>query len=153
VRFHVRVDQEGKAASVHLEASDIGDRDTERCMMRALSNKSWPVPQGGREGIAETEFSFDPPGNARPPIDWSLANAGKGAEKLASELSRCKSDAGASELWATAYVDTEGKILAVGVAGDDPKVEAAADCVVAAAKAAELSSPGSWVAKLHFSVR
>jgi len=66
VRFHVRVDQAGKATSVHLEASDIGDRTTEECMLRALSQKSWPAPEGGREGIAKTEFSFDPPGNARP---------------------------------------------------------------------------------------
>jgi hypothetical protein len=153
VRFHVRVDQSGKATSVHLEASDIGDRTTEQCMLRALAQKSWPSPEGGREGIAKTEFSFDPPGNARPPVDWSLANAGKGGEKLETELERCKREAGAEDLTAVAYVDTDGKVLAIGVSGSDPKVEVAADCVVAAAKAAELSSPGSWVAKLHLSVR
>lgn len=153
VRFHVRVDQAGKATSVHLEASDIGDRTTEECMLRALAQKSWPAPEGGREGIAKTEFSFDPPGNARPPVDWSLANAGKGGEKLEVELARCKREAGAEDLSAVAYVDTDGKVLAIGVSGSDPRVEAAADCVVSAAKAAELSSPGSWVAKLHLSVR
>lgn len=153
VRFHVRVDQSGKATSVHLEASDIGDRATEECMLRALAQKRWPAPEGGREGIAKTEFSFDPPGNARPPVDWSLANAGKGGEKLEAELARCKREAGAEDLTAVAYVDTDGRVLAVGVSGSDPKVEAAAGCVVAAAKAAELSSPGSWVAKLHLSVR
>lgn len=153
VRFHVRVDQSGKATSVHLEASDIGDRTTEECMLRVLAEKSWPAPEGGREGIAETEFSFDPPGNARPPVDWSLANAGKGGEMFEAELSRCKREAGAGDLTAVAYVDTDGKVLAIGVSGEDARVEAAADCVVAAAKAAELSSPGSWVAKLQLSVR
>jgi hypothetical protein len=147
VHFKVRVGSSGKANEAHLTTSTLGDRDTEACMLDALRAASWPEPVGGREGIAETEFTFDPEGSVRMPVDWDQENAGKNVQKAKAAISKCRSSSGASVLVATVYVETDGSVLAVGVSGDDG-AEKAAPCVVRALKEVKFNSPGSFAAKL-----
>jgi len=147
VHFKVRVGSSGKANEAHLTLSTLGDRDTEACMLGALRSASWPEPVGGREGIAETEFTFDADGGVRMPVDWDLADAGKNVEKAKDAIRRCRSSSGANMLVATVYVQTDGSVLSVGISGDEG-AEKAADCVSSALKEVKFNSPGSFAAKL-----
>lgn len=151
VKFHVRVDTGGAAKSAHLEESELGDRTTEDCMLGVLRARSWPAPQGGREGVAQTEFTFDPSGDVRAPHDWDASDAGKNVAAARAALGRCRRSASAGPIAATLYVETDGSVLSVGVSGADPQTEEAAACVVDALKAVKFNSPGSYAAKLRIS--
>ena len=53
---------------------------------------------------------------------------------------------------ATVYVATDGSVLAAGVTPPDEAGESDVDCLVSTLKAATLPSPGSWPAKVTFSL-
>lgn len=148
VRFAVRVDQAGKAKSVFLSESTLGDRDTERCMLDILKGVTWPTPQGGKEGRAESGFALDPDGDVREPVAWSEGDVGKSLRQAKDALEKCKSSAGAPSIKATMYVETDGHVSSVGVSGSGPETEQAAECVVSALKALTFNSPGSYAAKV-----
>lgn len=145
VRFAVRVDEQGKAKAVFMKESTLGDRQTERCMMDILMGVTWPAPQGGKEGRAESGFALEPDGDVREPVAWAEGDVGKSLRQAKEALSRC--NAGGS-LKATLYVDTDGHVTSVGVAGSEPATEEAADCVVSALKGLTFNSPGSYAAKV-----
>ncbi len=147
VHVYVRVDASGKPIQTYMKKSTLGDRETESCMIGVLKNKSWPAPVGGREGIAETDFSFDPqPG--RQPVAWSESDAGKNVAKAKAAIAECSQGARAGKLNVTLYVETDGSVLSAGVAGEEPGTEQAASCVVSKLKDIKLNSPGSFAAKL-----
>ena len=50
------------------------------------------------------------------------------------------------------YVDTDGSVLSAGIAHAEDKGEAAADCILEVVKTASYPSPGSWPAKVTFSL-
>jgi len=54
VAFFLKIDARGRIEHAHLESSTLGDRATERCMLKALRRKSWPKPIGGAVGLAAT---------------------------------------------------------------------------------------------------
>ena len=148
IRFFVRIDEAGKAKSVHVSDSTLGDRETERCMVGILRGATWPSPKGGKEGHAESGFALEPQSDVREAVAWQASDAGKGVDEAKKVLASCRSSSGAHGLKATVYVDTEGHVESVGVSGSDPAAEAAADCVVSAMKAVTFNSPGSYSAKL-----
>jgi len=148
IRFRLVVDQKGKALSAHLKDSTLGHRATERCMLDALRARVWPEPVGGRTGIAETEFTFAPPGGTRPPVALPVAAGGKAAGDVRGALTACGASSRAKGLAATLYVDPSGKVLGAGLSGADPATEEAADCVMRAIDGLSFPSPGSWVGKL-----
>lgn len=148
VHFKVRVGSSGKANAAFLTRSSLGDRDTEACMLEALKKASWPEPVGGKEGIAETEFTFDPDGSVRLPVEWSPEDAGKNVRSAKEAVAKCARSAGAGHVTATLYVETDGSVLSVGLSGDDDAIEGAASCVVSALKEVKFNSPGSFAAKL-----
>ncbi len=148
VRFAVRVDENGKAKTVHLSESTLGDRETERCMIDILKTTSWPSPKGGKEGRAESGFALDPDGDVRLPVSWSESDLGKNAGAVRDAIAKCKSSAGAGAIKATFYVDTNGRAQTVGVSGSEPATEQAAECIVDALKAIHFSAPGSYAAKV-----
>jgi hypothetical protein len=145
--FFLKINREGKVDQAYLEHSTIGDRTTERCMLDALRAKSWPKPVGGEHGLARKSFEFDPPNDVRPPTFWEQNDAAPGLKKIASDLGACK-DGRQGAFEATLYVDTDGKVLAAGVAPPDEDSEAAVDCLVGVLESASFPSPGSWPAKV-----
>ncbi len=148
IRFHVRVDPSGNAKSVHAVDSSLGDLETEECMMRALEGASWPAPQGGREGIAESPFAFDPGGSTRPPVDLEASTLGADEAKVRGVLGECRSSSGAGHLKATVYIEADGSVKAVGVSGEDAASRKAGRCVADGLKKMKLSSPGSYAGKV-----
>lgn len=152
VEFEVRVDESGGARAVILKDSTLGDRKTEVCMLSVLRRAAWPAPEGGKEGIAGKSFTFDPQGDARPPVEWSSSDLGEELDEARSDLRACTQSAGAGAVKATMYVDTEGKAEAVGVSTSDEQGEQAIDCIVAKLTEISYPSPGSWASKVTFTI-
>ena len=151
VSFFIKIDEHGKVDHAHLEKSTIGDRDTEKCLLDSLRHKHWPKPVGGVHGLARKSFDFDPPNDVRAPTSWDGDRVTEAVSKLAHKVSACKNgDSGAFE--ATVYVATDGSVLAAGVTPPDEAGESDVDCLVSALKGASLPSPGSWPAKVTFSL-
>ncbi len=146
VRFFVKIDSGGGVASAHVEKSTLGDRDTEKCMLRVLAKRAWPKPVGGEHGIAKSGFTFEAD-DIRPPTDWPEERVAAVVSGLAGQLGTCGDTAGFT---ATVYVDTDGRALGAGVAPRDESGEPHADCVAAALRGAKYPSPGSWPAKVTF---
>lgn len=151
VAFFVKIDKRGRVAHAHLERSTIGDRETEKCMLRVLEKRSWPAPQGGDMGLARSSIGFDPPSDARPPTDWAPARVDGTLKAVASQVNSCRGEAG-GELTATVYVDPDGAALTVGAAASDEAAASAIDCVIEVLKGATYPSPGSWPAKVTFTL-
>jgi len=151
VSFFVKIDASGEVDHAHLERSTLGDRETEKCMLKALRKRDWPKPVGGEHGLARKSFDFDPPNDVRPPTDWDAEQASEALEKLEKDIGGCKNGASGS-FEATAYVSTDGSVLAASVTPPDEDGEGAVDCLVEAVRSASFPSPGSWPAKVTFSL-
>jgi len=148
IKFALRIGQGGVANVAFLKESTLGDRDTESCMLKALRGATWPSPVGGKEGLAEGGFAFDPSPDERPPVSLEPDRLGKALAEAQSSLASCRSSAGAGPLKATLYIDTDGKPLAVGISGADANGEAAASCAVDALRKMTFPSPGSYAGKV-----
>lgn len=150
VSFFVKIDMSGKVDAAYLEKSTLGDRDTEKCMLDALRARSWPKPVGGEHGLARKSFDFDPPNDVRAPADYDHAHLGRGLDKISGKLASCKNAKGSYE--ATMYVATDGSVLSAGVTPPSEDGEDSVDCLVSTLKSASFPSPGSWPAKVTFSL-
>jgi hypothetical protein len=149
--FFVKIDRHGVVDHAYLEKSTIGDRETEKCMLDTLRRKRWPKPVGGEHGLARKSFDFDAPNDVRAPTSWEQERVRSGIAKLAHQVSACKKGA-RGHFEATLYVATDGSVLAAGVTPPDEAGESDVDCLVGALKSADLPSPGSWPAKVTFSL-
>ncbi len=148
VGFYMEVDLTGRAKSAHVEQSNLGDYETEQCMLEVLRAQKWPKPVGGKLGkINSSGWTFDPPEGVRPPVQWDSDNAEKAIEHANEEMASC---GGGGPFNITAYVATNGSVLSAGVAHSDDAGDKTAACLVEAIKHAKFGSPGSWPAKLTF---
>lgn len=148
IKLAVRVNEDGSTKHAFVKESTLGDRATEACMLGVLKRQAWPKPQGGKEGTADTSYSFDPGDEERPPVEWQEGRMGDGYKKAKGALGKCRSEAGAGPMKATLYVDTDGKAMGVGVSGSDARSEDAVSCVVDVLKGVKFASPGSYAAKV-----
>jgi len=151
VAFFLKIDTDGKVDHAHLEKSTVGDRETEKCMLDSLRSKKWPKPVGGLHGLARKSFDFDPPNDVRAPTTWDSEHVSDAVGRLARKFSACKK-AGSGTFEATVYVATDGSVLAAGVTPPNEAGESDVDCLVSTLKGATLPSPGSWPAKVTFSL-
>ncbi|MGK3995217.1 AgmX/PglI C-terminal domain-containing protein [Sorangium sp. So ce1024] len=151
IRFKVRVTEEGTARWAFVKDSTLGDRETEACMLKVLKATRWPKPVGG-EGLAENSFTFEPSSDERPPVPWTPDQLGTPYKKARPALESCRSQAGASQLKATLYIDTNGKPLSVGVSSADERGEDAAECVAGALREITFPSPGSYASKVSVDI-
>lgn len=151
VRFTVRVAKDGSARWAYVEESDLGDRDTEACMLAVLKAATWPRPEGG-EGMARNKFSFAPGGDERPPVSWSPEQLGAPYKNAKQKLAQCRKKAGTKGLKATFYVETDGKPAAIGVSSADEHGEEAVACVISALSALKFPSPGSYASKVSVTI-
>jgi hypothetical protein len=152
IKLSVRVGEDGATKYTFVKESTLGDRQTEACMLGVLKKQRWPKPEGGKEGNADTSFTFDPGDEERPPVEWTEARMGDGLKKARGALAQCRQGAGAGPMKVTLYVETDGKAMGVGVSGADSKSEDAASCVVDLLMGVKFASPGSYAAKVTLSI-
>jgi hypothetical protein len=148
VHFFVKIDESGQLKKALPEQSTLGDRETERCMLGALSGKAWPKPVGGKTGLARKSFSFDMPNDVRPPTVWDTDSIQETLDELSKDIGECTPSQGSYTV--TMYVDTDGTVMAAGVAYAEDNGDSEADCLVETLKSATFPSPGSWPAKVSF---
>jgi len=148
VKFFLRIGTDGSAKYAYLEDSEVGDRDTERCLRDVVTGARWPRPDGGE---AEARYGMELPLQAtRPPNDWSSDKIAATLGKHGSAIDQCKEGA-AGTFRATMYVGPGGKVLAAGVTASNRDGAAKADCLIdLLLKMKGLPSPGSWPAKVSF---
>jgi hypothetical protein len=151
VSFFLKINGKGRLEHAHLESSTLGDRTTERCMLSALRSKRWPKPVGGDLGLARKSFEFDPPNDVRPPTEWDADEIRPALKKMHRELRGCKNGS-RGEFHATAYVAADGSVLTASVTPPDEDGESDVDCLVDVIKQTTFPSPGSWPAKVSFSL-
>jgi hypothetical protein len=146
--FEFKVALDGSVASVYPKQSSMGDRETERCMLDVAKSTRFPAPHGGE---AEFSWSLEVPldSEIRTPVPWSAVEAGTVLSERAPELS---SQCGAGPFDLTAYVDVDGKVVAVGGAVQSEASAAQLDCVTQLVQTWVFPSPGSYAAKLNFQV-
>jgi hypothetical protein len=150
VKFFLRIGEDGSAKYAYLEDSELGDHDTETCLLDAVRGARWPKPDGGE---AEARYGMELPlQSTRPPNDWSSDKVTIALGKHGDAIDRCKAGATAS-FHATMYVGPGGKVLAAGVAAPNRDGMDKADCLSKVlVKMKGLPSPGSWPAKVSFAL-
>ena len=153
IEFAYRVGVDGNVRYVHLSQSTLGDRETERCLLRVAEGASFPAPRGG-----EAEFSFplsmDLPEDVRPPVEWSPSRIAPAVAERGSELlSSCRPSGSRAAYRVTMYIARPGRVLAAGVTSDDATLEETYDCVVEQVSSWEVPTPGSYPARVSFEVR
>jgi hypothetical protein len=148
VKFFVRIGEDGAARWAYLEGSELGDRQTEKCLLEVIMGARWPKPDGGE---AEARHGVELPlQSTRPASDWSPDKVASSLGKHGDAIDRCKAGASAT-FHATMYVGPGGKVLAAGVATSTKDGEDRADCLAdVLVKMKGLPSPGSWPAKVGF---
>jgi hypothetical protein len=148
VKFFVRIGEDGAARWAYLEASELGDRETEKCLLDLVMGARWPKPDGGE---AEVRYGMELPFQAtRPPTDWSADKLSATLGKNGDAIDRCKAGSTA-RFHGTMYVGPGGKVLAAGVTAPARDADDKADCLAhVLVKMKGLPSPGSWPAKVGF---
>jgi len=148
VKFFLRIGSEGTAKWAYLEESEIGDRETEKCLVDVVMSAQWPKPDAGD---AEVRYAMELPLQAaRPPSDWSPDKVAGALGKNGEAIDKCKAGAGTT-FRATMYVGPGGKVLSAGVATSSKEAQESANCLAKAlVKMKGLPSPGSWPAKVTF---
>jgi hypothetical protein len=148
VKFFLRVGEDGSARYTYLEDSELGDRDTEKCLLDVVKGASWPKPDGGE---AEVRYGMELPlQSTRPPNDWDAQKVAATLAKHGDALDKCKAGA-TGTFHATMYVAPGGKVLAAGVTATTKDGAEKVDCLAGTlVKMKGLPSPGSWPAKVSF---
>ena len=150
VKFFVRIGEDGAARWTYLEGSELGDRETEKCLLDAVMSARWPKPDGGD---AEARYGMELPlQSTRPASEWSSDKVARALGKNGDALDRCKAGASAS-FHATMYVGPGGKVLGAGVATSAKDGAEHIDCLADVLRTMKgLPSPGSWPAKVDFAL-
>lgn len=140
-----RIARDGSVISARLLDSTVGDRETERCVVRAARAIRFTRPSNG-EAEASHSLGIDLPDDVRPPVSVPVAQAQRLVSSNGGHALKLRCGAEAAELAVTAYVAPGGRAMAVGAAGD---VESRAlDCVADAVRGWRFSDPGSYPAKV-----
>ena len=146
IHMSFRVDVEGNVIWVFPNESTIGDRETERCLIETAAAIRFPRPRGG-----EAEFGYpldlDPPEDVRPPVAWAESSVADVLEANRGSLREC-----GSGFSVTLYIAPGGEVMAAGAAADDLDRAANIDCVTDAVRQWEMPDPGSYPAKVSFSI-
>ncbi|MDB4940946.1 MAG: hypothetical protein JWP97_480 [Labilithrix sp.] len=182
VKVFLRIDASGKVRYGYLEDSTLGDRDTEKCIIAVLSRATWPKPEGGEAEVRSgfgwgNGGEREPTAWSSDKVTGALGES----RHVRQAVDACKSGV-KGDLVVTAYVEQSeeapedakpapaartthpgkhgkkaskepsGHFKALGVAARSKEAAEKIDCLVDALKPLELPSPGSYAAKVTFSL-
>jgi hypothetical protein len=145
ITLSFRVHTDGSVAWVFPSRSNIGDRETESCILDVARTTHFPAPTGG-EAEFTWGFGLDAASDVRMPITWTSDHVMATVEANRSSVASC----GRTGFELTAYVSPGGAVLAVGGTTPDADALPALDCVVGAVRGWTMPNPGSYPAKVTF---
>jgi hypothetical protein len=150
--FHVATN--GAVPGVSPIASSLGDRETERCMLEVAQSTRFPPPHGGEADFTwPLELPGDPDVRAPVALSTDAARSAIGAKSRdVTAGESLHASCGGGQMVVTAYVDTSGAALAVGVSTPDLATPTELDCIANGVRAWTFDSPGSYVGKVTFSL-
>ena len=140
------VDTRGHVTSVHLKQSNVGDRETERCVLEIAAEAQFPEPKGGEGAEFTWGFAMDAPPDVRPPVVLDGSRVARENPEVLAAVTACNPE----PLEVTAYVDRGGKPMAAGVSTATFQAPSVLDCVSEAVVSHTLPDPGSYPGKLTF---
>lgn len=143
-----RVDTSGNVLWVYPSASTIGDRATESCVLDVARHSHFTAPRGG-EAEFTWGFGLDAAEDVRLPTSWPETHV---AEIVTANRAALASCGRASGFEITAYVAPGGTVMAAGGTSPDADALTALDCVVTAVRTWTMPDPGSYAAKVSFSI-
>ncbi|MBK7586353.1 MAG: AgmX/PglI C-terminal domain-containing protein [Myxococcales bacterium] len=167
------IGRDGRTVHGYVKQSSLGEGEMERCMLDALSKRTFPKPVGGKVGVVRTSLSFELERDVRAPTPWASPKVSEVLSNAANELSACKHGA-TGAFSATVYVKQVelpppdagdgdsgadaadagpsfvGAAISVGVAAPDEQAWGAVPCLAGVLSRAVYPTPGSWPAKLTF---
>lgn len=148
--FRVRGD--GGVRWVHLVNSNVGDRETERCLLGVAAGMRFsPGPVGGDAEFQDT-IELAAPEDVRPPVAWQPSRLRATLREAGAGLRVC--NVPGDQLRVTVYVDPGATVAAVGASfvPTDPSADsqAALDCVTRQVARWPFPDPGSYTAKVTF---
>ncbi|MEO9232641.1 MAG: hypothetical protein ABI421_04865 [Polyangiaceae bacterium] len=181
VTVFMRIDAHGQARYDYLQSSTLGDRETEKCILDLLTQTTWPVPVGGEAEVTHS-FGWEAGSErALTSWDTEkITDAIDASAVTKHALDQCKRGANAMQL--TAYVSAgapapsviaptkkkgkqksrkktgkskgvkPGHFREIGAASSNKDVAEKIDCVISALKDLPLPSPGSYTAKVSFTL-
>lgn len=141
-----RVDRQGHTRWAYMKSSTLGDRATESCVLEIVRNRSWPKPLSG-EGLVQKTLDIEP--SVAPHV--VSASKVRSVVKLAKNKTALCRKGVTGAFSATAYLDPNGHVRAVGVAPPDEKGESVADCLVGEIQRLRFSGTGK-LAKVTFEI-
>lgn len=145
------IGRDGSTRSTRISASDLGDRDAERCMLQLAARIRFPAPTGG-DAEASERIRIPLDAEVRPPVAWQEARARSTAGVAIDRLgARCRVSGG--EVRVTAYVGPSGNVVGVGGHASAPALDGTVNCVLDGVRRLPMPSPGSYPAKVSFVVR
>jgi hypothetical protein len=148
MEFYFRVALDGHVEWVYPRASTVGHRKTEQCLLEIAQHARFPGPKGG--GAAELAWSFEMDGSdsVRPPVEWEPQLVEPVVRAQRAALEACA----APGVVVTAYVAPGGQVMAAGASAATREAASQIDCVVAAVQTWTMPDPGSYAAKVTFSL-
>jgi len=146
----MRVGHSGNVKWVYFKETNLGDRAAEKCMLDALRNANWPIPEGGDDGLAEQELPFADYSD-RPPTEWGPDRARDTVDSASAKLRECIQGT-SGQFVATAIIEKSGAVRSVGIQQPDETADEAADCLAETIKELKFPTTGSWPAKVTFDV-
>lgn len=148
MRLFFVIATDGSVKTVAPIDSNVGDRDTEKCVLGVVQKTRFPLPQGG-EAEFTWNFTIDPIDAAHTANAVDGAYASAPIQEQLPSLAACGPTAG---LLVTAYVRGDGSVLTAGAAGPPEATEAVLDC--AALQVRSWTFPGGLgapISKVSFS--
>jgi hypothetical protein len=150
MEFYFRVGRDGRVEWVYPRGSSIGHRATEQCLLSTARSTRFPEPKGGDAAEVAWSFEIDVAEDVRPPVEWETSQVEPVLQEQRATLDACGLAEGA--LTVTAYIAPGGSVLAAGAAAASPDAAEQIDCALAAIAAWPMPDPGSYAAKVSFSV-
>jgi hypothetical protein len=149
MELYFRVALDGHVEWVFPRASSVGHRATEQCVLDLARGVRFPGPKGG--DAAELAWSFElEGGDVRAPVEWDEERVLPAVEANRDALQACGLGSGDAVL--TLYVAPGGTVLGAGGAARTREAADQLDCALEAVKAWQLPDPGSYMAKVSFTI-
>ncbi len=137
VTLSLRIDTAGRAVRVFVSESGLGDRTTEKCILEAAKERSWPRAVGG-VGVASTSFDTTP-AKDRAALDEKRVKPAIG--QVRASAAKCLRES-QGEFVVTAYLRPDGRVQTAGLSMSDAEGDEAADCIVDVVRKVKFGHPG-----------